>query len=1064
MPHFCVTIPRQRFVFFLATVTLVAASAATSAEKPINASAALNVTSATQDDVSAPTETAQQEDITISDPSAAAKLEGRLIRRARQLTYEGRRAGEGYFSADGRQLIFQSERYDGNPFFQIYLMNLDTGATEQISPGHGKTTCAWIHPNGKKMLYASTQDDPAAKDEQKAELELRASGKERRYSWNYDDFFDIYEYDMASKEYRNLTNAKGYDAEGSWSPDGKLIAFASNRSGYEEMLSDEQQKAFELDPAWANEIYLMNADGSNLKRLTTSPGYDGGPFFAPDGKSICWRRFSENGATAEIMTMQLDGTDQRQVTRLQAMSWAPYYHPSGQYLIFTTNKHGFANFELYIVDREGKKEPVRVSHTAGFDGLPVFTPDGTQLSWTTNRTTNSQSQIFLADWDHQQALELLGLEATTPTPLPKSMVSAATTGRAPSARPDFAPADAVRHVEYLCRPQLQGRLTGTRGEKLATNYVALYLETLGLEPAGDDDGWFQEFEFTSGVSTGPNNSLTVGDRTYELQKDWQPLVFSRTGRISPEEVVFAGYGIQAPAGDGFEEYDSFVHLDVKDKWIVCFRFMPEGISAERRQYMNSYSSLRFKAMKARDMGAKGLILVSGPTSGVRNQLVPLQFDGSLAGTSLAVLSVTDEVATEWLKASGKDLKTIQEKLDTGEPAMGFPIKDLKVAANVDIQQEKKTGRNVLGRLQVSDAPAHEIVVVGAHIDHLGAGPSANSLAKDDEAGNIHFGADDNASGVAAMLQIAEAMAQSKDAGTLKGDRDVIFAAWSGEELGLLGSSHYVKQLETMFSQHASAVSGPDDATANENNADDKSSSEDVETDAVEDQESGPNTGGLHLFIAACLNMDMVGRMQEKLVLQGIGSSNSWQQIVERANVPLGLPITLQNDSYIPTDASVFFMHGVPILSAFTGNHGEYHTPRDTPEKINYEGLSRVAHFMNLVCRELISRRSMPAYVMQTKPADGQRRANLRAYLGTIPDYAESDVKGVLLSGVANGGPCDKAGVKGGDIIIKLAGKSIENIYDYTYAIEALKIGQTVKIVVKRSGKDVLLEVTPGSRD
>ncbi len=1051
-------------MFFLATVTLVAASAATSAEKPINASAALNVTSATQDDVSAPTETAQQEDITISDPSAAAKLEGRLIRRARQLTYEGRRAGEGYFSADGRQLIFQSERYDGNPFFQIYLMNLDTGATEQISPGHGKTTCAWIHPNGKKMLYASTQDDPAAKDEQKAELELRASGKERRYSWNYDDFFDIYEYDMASKEYRNLTNAKGYDAEGSWSPDGKLIAFASNRSGYEEMLSDEQQKAFELDPAWANEIYLMNADGSNLKRLTTSPGYDGGPFFAPDGKSICWRRFSENGATAEIMTMQLDGTDQRQVTRLQAMSWAPYYHPSGQYLIFTTNKHGFANFELYIVDREGKKEPVRVSHTAGFDGLPVFTPDGTQLSWTTNRTTNSQSQIFLADWDHQQALELLGLEATTPTPLPKSMVSAATTGRAPSARPDFAPADAVRHVEYLCRPQLQGRLTGTRGEKLATNYVALYLETLGLEPAGDDDGWFQEFEFTSGVSTGPNNSLTVGDRTYELQKDWQPLVFSRTGRISPEEVVFAGYGIQAPAGDGFEEYDSFVHLDVKDKWIVCFRFMPEGISAERRQYMNSYSSLRFKAMKARDMGAKGLILVSGPTSGVRNQLVPLQFDGSLAGTSLAVLSVTDEVATEWLKASGKDLKTIQEKLDTGEPAMGFPIKDLKVAANVDIQQEKKTGRNVLGRLQVSDAPAHEIVVVGAHIDHLGAGPSANSLAKDDEAGNIHFGADDNASGVAAMLQIAEAMAQSKDAGTLKGDRDVIFAAWSGEELGLLGSSHYVKQLETMFSQHASAVSGPDDATANENNADDKSSSEDVETDAVEDQESGPNTGGLHLFIAACLNMDMVGRMQEKLVLQGIGSSNSWQQIVERANVPLGLPITLQNDSYIPTDASVFFMHGVPILSAFTGNHGEYHTPRDTPEKINYEGLSRVAHFMNLVCRELISRRSMPAYVMQTKPADGQRRANLRAYLGTIPDYAESDVKGVLLSGVANGGPCDKAGVKGGDIIIKLAGKSIENIYDYTYAIEALKIGQTVKIVVKRSGKDVLLEVTPGSRD
>jgi len=1052
-------------VFFAATITMAAVSARSGEDPRTPERAATKAVTETQNATSPPAETAQQEDITVSDPGAAAKLEDRLIHRARQLTYEGRRAGEGYFSADGRQLIFQSERYAGNPFFQIYLMNLDTGATEQISPGHGKTTCAWIHPDGDKILYASTQDDPAALEEQKAEIELRASGKERRYSWDYDEYFDIHEYDLASKNYRNLTNTKGYNAEGSWSPDGKLIAFASNRSGYEEKLSVEQQKAFDLDPAWANEIYLMNADGSNVRRLTTSPGYDGGPFFSPDGKSICWRRFSENGATAEIMTMHVDGSEQQQITRLQAMSWAPYYHPSGQYLIFTTNRHGFANFELYIVDREGTKDPVRVSHTAGFDGLPVFTPDGHQLSWTTNRTTNNQSQIFLAEWDHQQALKLLGLEAAEDGSRTESMANAATIGRAPSARPDFAPADAVRHVEYLCRPQLQGRLTGTRGEKLATNYVALYLETLGLEPAGDDEGWFQKFEFTSGVSAGPNNSLTAGDKSYTLKKDWQPLVFSRTGEFDPKEVVFAGYGIQAPAGDGFEEYDSYVHLDVKDKWIICFRFMPEDITAERRQYLNSFSSLRFKAMKARDMGARGLILVSGPTSGVKNQLVPLQFDGSLAGTSLAVLSVTDEVAAAWLKSGGRDLKTLQEKLDSGAPVMGFPMKGLKIAASVDIQQEQKTGRNVLGRLQVSDEPAHEIVVVGAHIDHLGAGPSANSLAKDDESGRIHFGADDNASGVAAMLQIAEAMAQSKDAGTLKGNRDVVFAAWSGEELGLLGSSHYVKQLETMFSQHAAAVSEPDEeAAAKGKDAADESSSKDDEAEARKKDESGPNTGGLHLYIAACLNMDMVGRMQEKLVLQGIGSSTGWKQMVERANVPLGLPITLQDDSYIPTDASVFFMHGVPILSAFTGNHGEYHTPRDTPEKINYEGLSRVANFMNLVCRELISIKSMPTYVMQTKPADGQRRANLRAYLGTIPDYAESDVKGVLLSGVAKGGPCDEAGVRGGDIIIRLAGKPIENIYDYTYAIEALKIGQKVKIVVKRADKDVLLQVTPGSRD
>ncbi len=1001
----------------------------------------------------------QDDDISASDPSAAAKLEQRLITRTRQLTFEGRRAGEGYFSADGRKMVFQSERYEDNPFFQIYLTNLDSGKTELVSPGIGKTTCAWIHPDGNRVLYASTQDDPDALQEQQAELDMRASGTTPRYSWDYDTFYDIYDYDLQTKASRNLTNTNGYDAEGSWSPDGKLIAFASNRSGYEEQLTEKQQELFERDPAWANEIYVMNSDGTNVRRLTISPGYDGGPFFSADGNSICWRRFSEDGATAEIMTMDVDGANPRQITNLKAMSWAPYFHPSGKYIIFTTNKHGFANFELYLVDRDGKQDPVRVTHAVGFDGLPVFTPDGEQLSWTANRTVNGKGQIFIAEWNHRQALELLGLQDSD-SPQTKPMAADTVTARSPKVRADFSPADAVRHVEYLCRPQLQGRLTGTRGEKLATNYVALYLETLGLEPAGDDGTWFQPFEFTSGVSAGENNKLLSGDQELELRKDWQPLVFSKTGDFPAADVVFAGYGIQAPAKDNFEEYDSFVHLDVKDKWVVCFRFMPEDISAEQRQHLNKFSSLRFKAMKVRDMGARGLIIVSGPTSEVKNQLVPLQFDGSLAGTSLAVLSVTDEIANGWLKQMGRDLGTIQKKLDNGDIAMGFPIKDIQIAASVDIQQEKKTGRNVLGRLQLNDTPAHEVVVVGAHIDHLGAGASANSLAKDDEATGIHFGADDNASGIAAMLQIAESMAQAKDRGELEGQRDVIFAAWSGEELGLLGSSHYIKQLETMFSKHAAALSGEGEGDPEEQTTDDAAAAK----EAQQEKESGPNTGGLHMYIAACLNMDMVGRMQEKLVLQGIGSSSNWKQIIEQANIPLGLALSLQEDSYIPTDASVFFLHGVPILSAFTGSHGEYHTPRDTPEKLNYEGISRVAHLMNLVCRNLISRDRMPTYVMQTKPADGQRRANLRAYLGSIPDYAESDTKGVLLSGVAKGGPAHTAGVVSGDIIVKLAGKPIENIYDYTYAIEALKIGQEVEIVVQRDGTDIVLKVTPGSRD
>jgi Tol biopolymer transport system component len=1001
-------------------------------------------------------------DITETSPADAIVREAALINRTRQLTYEGRRSGEGYFSHDGRRLVFQSEREPGNPFYQIYLMDLDTGDTQRVSPGMGKTTCAWIHPDGKKVLFASTQEDPAAVQEQKDELELRATGKERRYAWDYDEFYELYEYDLTTKQYHRLTDAKGYDAEGSWSPDGSLIAFASNRSAYEQELTAEQQSAFTTDPAWANEIYVMKADGTDIRRLTTTPGYDGGPFFSPDGQRICWRRFTENGATAEIMTMNIDGSDQQQLTHLEAMSWAPYYHPSGQYLIFTTNRHGFANFELYMVDAAGKHEPVRVTYTPGFDGLPVFSPDGDQLSWTTNRTVTKQSQIFIADWNHAKALELLDLNAVTPATPSQQADAKRAMALTQEERGDFAPADAIRHVEFLCRRQLGGRLTGTRGEQLATNYVALNFETMGLLPAGDNDTYFQEFEFTSGVSAGPDNVVTIQNAvsgqektgaTLKLEADWRPLAFSSSTRVEPSEVIFAGYGIRAPAADGIEEYDSFVHLDVKDKWVIAFRFMPENLTPEQRQHFVRFSSLRFKAMQARDMGARGLMIVSGPTSGVKEQLVPLQFDGSLAGSGLPVISITDNVAAKWFTERGKDLATVQKKMDSGEPAMGFPLDDLKVSANTDIQQEKKTGRNVLGRLQINDSQAGQVVVVGAHIDHLGTGPNGSSLARGDEQSQIHFGADDNASGVAAMMQIAEAMARAKDEGKLQGTRDVVFAAWSGEELGLLGSSHYIKHLETLFSQHA-ADAGADDAEQAESDA----------TEKKRDEISGPNTGGLSLYIAACLNMDMVGRLQEKLVMQGVGSSTAWQRIIEQASVPLRLSLTLQDDSYLPTDASVFFLHGVPILSAFTGNHSEYHTPRDTPEKLNYEGISNIAHLMSLICRHLISTEQPPSYAAQERPKDGQRRAALRAYLGTVPDYAQSDVKGVMLSGVAKGGPAEVAGVKGGDIIVKLAGKSIENIYDYTYAIEALKSGQETEITVQRAGQDIVMKVTPGSRD
>ena len=327
-----------------------------------------------------------------------------------QLSVKEKRAGEAYYRADSKWMIYQAEVADDNPFYQIFLKNIASGAVQQVSPGTGKTTCAWVHPAQEKVLFSSTHEDAEAKAKMAAEIERRKSGEQKSYAWDYDEFYDIYETDFSGGNIRNLTKTLGYDAEASWSPDGKLIAFASNRRAYTEELSDEEAALFKANPSALIDIYIMDADGSNVKRLTHTKTYDGGPFFSPDGKQIVWRRFSENGREAEIFTMNIDGSDQKQITRLNVMSWAPFYHPSGKYIIFATNLHGHRNFELYIVDVDGRKEPVRVTDKEGFDGLPVFTPDGNYLTWTSDRTPEKKGLLFHGKWNHQKALESLALK------------------------------------------------------------------------------------------------------------------------------------------------------------------------------------------------------------------------------------------------------------------------------------------------------------------------------------------------------------------------------------------------------------------------------------------------------------------------------------------------------------------------------------------------------------------------------------------------------------------------------------------------------------------------------
>ena len=332
-----------------------------------------------------------------------------FLTRIRRLTVEGRRSGEGYWSPDGRRLTFQSEREPGNPFYQIYTLDLTTGETTRVSPGYGKTTCSFFNPDSGDVLFSSTHHDPRSRELQAEELKFRASGQERRYAWDYGPEMELYVRSAKTGSLRRLTNARGYDAESSYSHDGQWIVFSSTRDGYSRSLTPAEQKQLEVDPSYFGEIYIMraDADGSGARRLTSVAGYDGGPFFSPDGKRIVWRRFDERGLLADVWTMNLDGTDQRQITNFGAMSWAPYIHPSGRYIIFSSNKLGFENFELFLVDIDGKKEPIRVTYSDGFDGLPVPSPDGRQLAWTSNRAGGREGQIFLATWNHDAALSAL---------------------------------------------------------------------------------------------------------------------------------------------------------------------------------------------------------------------------------------------------------------------------------------------------------------------------------------------------------------------------------------------------------------------------------------------------------------------------------------------------------------------------------------------------------------------------------------------------------------------------------------------------------------------------------
>ena len=582
--------------------------------------------------------------------------------------------------------------------------------------------------------------------------------------------------------------------------------------------------------------------------------------------------------------------------------------------------------------------------------------------------------------------------------------------------PAWAEPSSRDHVEALTAPELEGRLTGADGTRAATEYLAKQLRGLGAVPLPGNDGFEIPFDFTAGTrDTGSSLQMKAAgvDRGWSGEESVRALSFSDTGTATGP-VVFAGYGLVVPESQDFG-YDSYAMLDVEDKIVLVLRYFPEEMSQEERSQLARYSGLRYKAMQARERGAKALLVVTGPNSPNAGETVPMTFDTAIAGSGIVAASVSGEVAKALLAAAGKQsLAEAQSSLDDGNPHVtGFALDGVEVTVATQVERERRTGANLVGYLPPTSETtlSKPFVVVGAHYDHLGRGAGGNSLARPEESGEVHPGADDNASGVAALLGAAAEIAAGER------DRGVVLAFWSGEEMGLLGSSAFV----------------------------------DAPTIELEQ-------------VAAYVNFDMVGRMRDnKLSLQAAGSSPVWPRLIEQLNALAGFDIQVQEDPYLPTDSSSFNRLSVPTLNFFTGSHEDYHRPSDTADKLNYEDLDRIAELGGRLVVRLANLEEPPEFVtVARKMEQGGGRDTVRAFTGTIPDYA-TEVEGLLLSGVIEGGPAEEGGLQGGDVIVEFGGQSIANIYDYTYALDAVKIDEPVKVVYLRDGERHETTIVPRAR-
>ncbi|MEM8932730.1 MAG: M28 family peptidase [Acidobacteriota bacterium] len=692
-------------------------------------------------------------------------------------------------------------------------------------------------------------------------------------------------------------------------------------------------------------------------------------------------------------------------------------------ILFSSARDG--DLELSPADTDGSTI-TRITRAPGVDAEATWSPDGTHFAWVAARPrgralaayrsalaegrvdAGAPTEVWLADADgaDRRRLTDLGTDARSPmfTEDGRHVTFRVSTGPragqwivgldgAGLARIDGAvepprAADRIAEaIQWLAADEREGRGIGTDGLRQAEHWLAERFAELGLRPAGSD-GFFHAFEVPTAVVINAGTEVAIDGELWSAD-GWTPAAFSGSGQVEAD-VVVAGHGITAPE----LQHDDYEGVDATGKIVVVRRFVPTGARFEDESNQRRFGDLRYKAFNAREQGAIGVVIVDLPADQITDDEAPLP-DLSVETQGDAGLPVV--IARRALARS----------LFDGTPH--------RVRLDIRLESRTEIARNVVARLPAgSDEPIGPPILIGAHFDHLGfGGEGTGSLSPDDHA--VHNGADDNASGTAALIEIArELLARRTDEPSTFG-REVVFAAFSAEESGLLGSAALVRE---------------------------------PPPDLVPDA------------LGAMLNLDMIGRMRDgEVQVLGAASAEEWAELVPPSCRIAELDCRLGGDGYGPSDQTSFYAVGVPVLHWFTGTHDDYHRPSDDAAEVNALGVARVATAVADVVAELGRRTEPLTYVETEAPGPSGDMRSFGASLGTIPDYAGTDRPGVPLSGARPGSAADRAGVRKGDLIVELGGKTIRNIYDFVFVLRSAKPGETTTLVVERHGERVALEIT-----